>query len=126
MKLRTMFSFCTQNQPLVAGSIDTLRKTYTITLTNSTRRNVLSSQTEILLEKYLAQANNLISQNSIRSIWIKSTGPVFSAGHDLKELKNSTDYETLFSRGANICMNLQKITVPVICVVDGLVAGAGC
>jgi hypothetical protein len=48
--------FCTLKLPPVTTLLDPLKKSFTITLFNNPQRNVLSSATEILLEKSLSQA----------------------------------------------------------------------
>ncbi|KAI7684882.1 hypothetical protein SSS_06712 [Sarcoptes scabiei] len=53
----------------------------------------------------------------------------FSSGHDLKELATNSDREfrrEIFMDLGKFLMNLQQLSVPVICQIDGLATAAGC
>ncbi|XP_030425351.1 enoyl-CoA hydratase domain-containing protein 3, mitochondrial isoform X1 [Gopherus evgoodei] len=62
--------------------------------------------------------------------WLESAeGPVFSAGHDLKELSSEQDTKhhiEVFETCAEVMTLLQKLPVPVIAKVNGLATAAGC
>jgi len=64
----------------------------------------------------------------LRCIILQSKGPVFSSGHDLKELSQSDKKirEDIFKQCSEIMIGLQNVPVPVIAVVNGLAAAAGC
>ena len=68
--------------------------------------------------------------SEIRSILIKSDGgKVFSAGHDLKELKTEAGKEThaeIFRLCKEVMEKIREIDVPVIAQVSGVAAAAGC
>ncbi|XP_059581755.1 enoyl-CoA hydratase domain-containing protein 3, mitochondrial isoform X2 [Alligator mississippiensis] len=56
-------------------------------------------------------------------------GPVFSSGHDLKELSSEQDtkhHAEVFETCAEVMTLLQKLPVPVIAQVNGLATAAGC
>ncbi|XP_022668814.1 enoyl-CoA hydratase domain-containing protein 3, mitochondrial-like [Varroa jacobsoni] len=93
-------------------------------LSNATKRNPLSSAALQELEKGL----KLTRSPEVRAVVISSEGPVFSAGHDLHELKSLSavqQYE-LFSRFGKLMVSLRNLEVPVIASVTGLAAAAGC
>ncbi|XP_052271315.1 enoyl-CoA hydratase domain-containing protein 3, mitochondrial-like isoform X4 [Dreissena polymorpha] len=67
--------------------------------------------------------------DSLRVIVLSHTGPVFSAGHDLKELTIETGrahHEQVFAVCSQFMLSLQDIPVPVIAQVNGLATAAGC
>ncbi|XP_052765586.1 enoyl-CoA hydratase domain-containing protein 3, mitochondrial-like isoform X3 [Mya arenaria] len=66
---------------------------------------------------------------ALRVIILSHVGPVFSAGHDLKELtsKEGREYHTkVFSTCTQVMSSLQDLPVPVIAQVNGLATAAGC
>jgi enoyl-CoA hydratase/carnithine racemase len=98
----------------------------TITLNNPKKRNALSLQMLQLIKAHLTQD---VDSKELRVIVLKANGPVFSAGHDLKELTHEMGTEYI-SKVFDCCtevMNLvQDIPVPVIAEVQGLATAAGC
>ncbi|GIY29853.1 enoyl-CoA hydratase domain-containing protein 3, mitochondrial [Caerostris darwini] len=96
-----------------------------ITLNNPKKRNALSSAMLDQLERDIfddAQDVNL------RCIVLQSNGPVFSSGHDLKELYNCDQKtrEEIFKKCSEVMVGIRNVPVPVIAVVNGLAAAAGC
>lgn len=70
-------------------------------------------------------------QNSdeLRCIVLSADGPIFSAGHNLKEFTEAagTDaHRKVFSRASALMLSILKAPVPVIAKIDGLAAAAGC
>ncbi|QLF70082.1 enoyl-CoA hydratase [Peteryoungia desertarenae] len=71
---------------------------------------------------------------SIRLVVIASTGKVFSAGHDLKELtahrSDDDGGRAFYERSMRLCADLMlaitRLPKPVIAEVDGLATAAGC
>lgn len=98
---------------------------------NNPPTNVLSVA---LLEALTAALEAADADADVRVIVIASTGNVFSAGHDLKELTaNRADEDQgagFFERSFRLCADLMlKIThlpKPVIAEIDGLATAAGC
>ncbi|KAJ8322326.1 hypothetical protein KUTeg_000797 [Tegillarca granosa] len=90
----------------------------TICLNDPKKRNALSLS---MLEALQTSLND--DDKDLRVIIITAKGPVFSAGHDLKELtsKDGRDYHM---RVFNTCSN--DLSVPVIAQVSGLATAAGC
>uniref|UniRef100_A0A3B5AS05 Enoyl-CoA hydratase domain-containing protein 3, mitochondrial n=1 Tax=Stegastes partitus TaxID=144197 RepID=A0A3B5AS05_9TELE len=97
-----------------------------IILNNPRKRNALSlSMLESLRENILTDANS----DELRVIIISAKGPVFSSGHDLKELTSAQgrDYHTkVFLTCAEVMTLVQDIPVPVIAMVNGVATAAGC
>ncbi|MDA9655203.1 enoyl-CoA hydratase-related protein, partial [Pelagibacteraceae bacterium] len=61
---------------------------------------------------------------------IKSTGPSFCSGHDLKEVKQSSSSKykllELFKTCSKMMLSIRSLPLPVIACVDGVAAAAGC
>ncbi|XP_021432968.2 enoyl-CoA hydratase domain-containing protein 3, mitochondrial isoform X1 [Oncorhynchus mykiss] len=95
-----------------------------ITLNNPKKRNALSlSMLESLRGNILADIDDL------RVIVISAKGPVFSSGHDLKELTSAQgrDYHfKVFQACSEVMTLIQDIPVPVIAMVNGVATAAGC
>lgn len=56
-------------------------------------------------------------------------GPVFSSGHDLKELTSTQGYDyhsKVFQTCSEVMTLIQDIPVPVIAMVNGVATAAGC
>ncbi|KAH8038217.1 hypothetical protein HPB51_024990 [Rhipicephalus microplus] len=69
-------------------------------------------------------------ERSVHCVVLSSSGPVFSSGHDLKELKiesgDSAKIQEIFSLCTSVMMAIRRLSVPVIAQVNGLAAAAGC
>merc|ERR1719445_138833 len=66
---------------------------------------------------------------SVRSIVIRGQGTVFSAGHNLKEMTADMGYDyhmKIFDTCEKMMLLVNQVPVPVIGVVTGLAAAAGC
>ena len=97
-----------------------------ITLNNPTKRNPLSLKLILLLQELF---NNLKSNKKIKVILLKSTGPSFCSGHDLKEVKAFQIQKkllNLFKKCSKMMMTIRELPQPVIACVDGVAAAAGC
>lgn len=69
------------------------------------------------------------SDDELRCIVLSANGPIFSAGHNLKEFTEvaGTDaHKKVFSRASALMLSILNAPVPVIAKVDGLAAAAGC
>ncbi|XP_055793680.1 enoyl-CoA hydratase domain-containing protein 3, mitochondrial-like isoform X1 [Salvelinus fontinalis] len=97
-----------------------------IILNNPKKRNALSlSMLESLRSNILAD----IDSDDLRVIVISAKGPVFSSGHDLKELTSAQgrDYHfKVFQACSEVMTLIQDIPVPVIAMVNGVATAAGC
>uniref|UniRef100_A0A667YW08 Enoyl-CoA hydratase domain-containing protein 3, mitochondrial n=2 Tax=Myripristis murdjan TaxID=586833 RepID=A0A667YW08_9TELE len=114
----------TQTEPLtVKQENNRIRR---IILNNPKKRNALSlAMLESLRENILTD----IDSENLRVIIISAKGPVFSSGHDLKELTSAQgrEYHTqVFHTCAEVMTLIQDIPVPVIAMVNGIATAAGC
>ena len=96
-----------------------------LTLNNPDRRNVLSLE---VLEALQTALNSISQDRDIRVVIIKSLGPVFSSGHDLRQLINASieSQELLFSVCTRVMTSIRNLPQPVIAQVQGLATAAGC
>ena len=96
-----------------------------LTLNNPDRRNVLSLE---VLEALQTALDSISQDRDIRVVIIKSLGPVFSSGHDLRQLINASieSQELLFSVCTGVMTSIRNLPQPVIAQVQGLATAAGC
>jgi len=94
-------------------------------------RNALSSDLVAALQ---AALDGAAADNATRVIVIAAEGPVFSSGHDLKELhahhgdddKGKAAYDSLFANCAKMMQAIVNNPKPVIAQVQGVAQAAGC
>ena len=102
-----------------------------LTMDDQRSRNALS---EIMMKSLIEELTKGSSNDAVRVVVIASNGPVFSAGHDLKEItkvRNQNDFgEEYFKKLFDTCSALMKLIVaypkPVIAEVSGTATAAGC
>ena len=96
-----------------------------LTLNNPDRRNVLSLE---VLEALQTALDSISQDRDIRVVIIKSLGPVFSSGHDLRQLISASieSQELLFSVCTGVMTSIRNLPQPVIAQVQGLATAAGC
>ncbi|XP_061617351.1 enoyl-CoA hydratase domain-containing protein 3, mitochondrial isoform X2 [Phyllopteryx taeniolatus] len=97
-----------------------------IILNNPRKRNALSlSMLESLRGDILAD----VDSPDLRVIIISAEGPVFSSGHDLRELTSARGPEyhrRVFRTCTQVMTLIQDLPVPVIAMVNGVATAAGC
>jgi len=97
-----------------------------ITMCNPKTRNALSiGMMQELIRNITADQDN----KDLRVIVITAEGPVFSAGHNLKELApdiGQAQHEKVFKLASELMISVIESPVPIIARVDGLAAAAGC
>ncbi|XP_028404305.1 enoyl-CoA hydratase domain-containing protein 3, mitochondrial-like [Dendronephthya gigantea] len=96
-----------------------------IVLNNPKKRNALS------LEMLSCIENNLLEnvERKTQVVIISANGPVFSSGHDLKELTRQTGssyHKEIFDKCSEVMSLIQDMPIPVIAQVKGLATAAGC
>ena len=87
-----------------------------------------------VMETLMGELQAAGEDSSVRVVIIASTGNVFSAGHDLKELTaHRTDaddgvafFEESFALAADLMLEITRLQKPVIAEIDGLATAAGC
>nr|CAH7715269.1 unnamed protein product [Callosobruchus chinensis] len=78
-----------------------------------------------LLEHIKSDADN----KELRVIVLAAHGPIFSAGHNLKELAadpRKSVHQEVFSIASDLMTSIVECPVPVLAQIDGLAAAAGC
>ena len=96
-----------------------------LTLSNPRRRNALSLAMMDAILDHLGDAGN---DDDVRVVIIRAEGPVFSSGHDLRELSEGDieDQTILFARCTELMETIRLLPKPVIAQVQGLATAAGC
>jgi enoyl-CoA hydratase/carnithine racemase len=96
-----------------------------ITLNNPAKRNVLSRSALGQLIDRLEEAE---AAAEVKCVVLNAVGPAFSAGHDLREILDSTDEErrSLFSLCSQTMQAIRALSLPVIASVQGIATAAGC
>jgi enoyl-CoA hydratase/carnithine racemase len=96
-----------------------------ITLSRPEKRNALSLEMMRELDGALA---TLADDAGIRVAILRAEGPVFSAGHDLRELvgRDVAAYREVFDTCVNLMARIQSVPQPVIAEVAGVATAAGC
>ena len=97
-----------------------------ITLNNPKTRNALSLEMMTKLTQDIVDAG---ADKSVRSIVLRGEGKVFSAGHNLKEMTVETGYDyhmKIFDTCERMMLTVGQVPVPVLAVVTGIAAAAGC
>ncbi|HEY4368116.1 MAG TPA: enoyl-CoA hydratase [Steroidobacteraceae bacterium] len=99
----------------------------TLTLNRGERFNPLSLAMIGALEREL----DLVQQDdTVRVVVLAATGRGFSAGHDLRELRDHVDdvawQRELFTSCARMMLKLTRLRVPVVARVHGIATAAGC
>jgi len=103
----------------------------TITLNNSSQQNTLSLQFINDLKQIIDKADK---NDSVKVIIISSSGKVFSAGHNLKEIKSHREdkdkglqfFTTLINNCSDLMLKIINNSKPVIAEVNGIATAAGC
>jgi enoyl-CoA hydratase/carnithine racemase len=108
-----------------AGAIEIL------TLSRPKSRNSLS---EAMLDALVAALADIKADRAVRAVVLAAEGPVFSAGHDLKEMtaararpdRGRAYYADIIGRCASVMQAIVTLPQPVIAAVQGTATAAGC
>ncbi|MFG1300386.1 enoyl-CoA hydratase [Xanthobacter sp. V3C-3] len=103
----------------------------TLTLARPEQRNSLSEAMMAALTSALA---DVASDPAVRAVVLAAEGPVFSAGHDLKEIQSHRGdadrgrayFEDVLKRCATLMTAIVRLPQPVIAAVEGMATAAGC
>lgn len=103
----------------------------TLTLNRPRQRNSLS---EALMAALTAEMKAVADDPSVRVVILAANGPVFSAGHDLKELtaarkqedRGRAYYQDIMKRCSTMMLAILQNPKPVIAKVQGTATAAGC
>ena len=102
-----------------------------ITLNNPSQQNTLSLQFINDLKKIIENAD---TNDEVKVIILSSSGKVFSAGHNLKEIKSHREdkdqglhfFTTLINSCSDLMLKIINNSKPVIAEVKGIATAAGC
>jgi enoyl-CoA hydratase/carnithine racemase len=94
-----------------------------VTLHRPERRNALS----LALMRELTDCLRALGHET-RAIILAASGPVFSSGHDLTELRGrqAGDYRDIFDACVELMSTIEHLAQPVIAEVQGMATAAGC
>lgn len=97
----------------------------TITLNRPASRNALNLA---MCEELLAAAQVAAADPSVRLVLVRSNGPVFCAGADLKERQGMNEAQVRQRRMKAFAAYaaIEALPMPVIAVLEGPVVGSGC
>lgn len=97
-----------------------------LTLNRPKAMNALSGE---LIDALDTAFDKLAADKEIRVVVIQAAGRAFCAGHDLREVRSSSEYAfhyDLVSRCSAMMMKIRKLPQPVIAKVHGVATAAGC
>jgi len=102
-----------------------------LTLNRPEARNSLSDKLLTALSEVL---RSISSDRAVRVVVLAANGPVFSAGHDLKELTahrqdpdgGRTFFERTFATSGSVTQAIIDLPQPVVACVQGMATAAGC
>ncbi|MGO4406378.1 enoyl-CoA hydratase [Bosea sp. RAF48] len=103
----------------------------TLTLNRPQARNPLS---EAMLAALSEAFTAIAADRSVRAVILAAAGPVFSAGHDLKEMtahradadRGRAYFEDILGRCSAMMQQITALPQPVIAAVEGTATAAGC
>lgn len=97
-----------------------------LTLNRAAARNALSVG---LMAALRGELDAIADDAAVRVVVIAANGPVFCAGHDLKELRANPSraaYQATFAQCSAMMMSILDLPQPVIARVHGTATAAGC
>src|ERR1700691_412124 len=89
-------------------------------------RNALSVA---LLGELQQSLDDIAKDETAKVVVISANGPVFCAGHDLREIRANPGrqyYERVFAQNAKLMLSIVNLPKPVIAQVHGVATAAGC
>ena len=98
----------------------------TLTLNRPAARNALS---QALMAALADALTTLAKEPAIKVIVLAANGPVFSAGHDLKEMRAHPDHAfqaALFRQCSDLMLQLTRQPQPILARVHWMATAAGC
>ncbi len=95
-----------------------------ITLNRPDKRNALSLE---VMGELIAALDGVAADRTDRVVVLRGVGPVFSAGHDLREMldRDVVEYRNVFDVCVTLMQKIQTIPQPVIAEVAGIATAAG-
>ena len=108
--------------PVIYETVDGIA---VLTLNHAARRNPLS---QAMMGELLRLLEIVRADAEVRVVVLAADGPVFSAGHDLRELADGDreDQTLIFKSCTQVMEAIRLLPKPVIAQVHGLATAAGC
>jgi enoyl-CoA hydratase/carnithine racemase len=96
-----------------------------VTMNRPEKRNALSVEH---MEEMLDCFEAIASDPEVRVVILRGEGPVFSSGHDLREMEGQTEefYQHEFALCSRLMEKIVSMPQPVIAEVHGIATAAGC
>lgn len=98
-----------------------------LVLNRPEKRNALSLD---VMNEIIEKLDTIAADPDIRVLIIRANGPVFSAGHDIKEMASHNDdaayLRNVFSTCNRMMLRLHRLPQPVMAQVHGIATAAGC
>ena len=118
----------TETDVLLRADVDQIAL---LSLNRPARRNTLSEE---MLAALRAEFAAIAADGSVRVVVLSHSGPVFSAGHDMKEMsvhradadRGRAYFAALMQRCSALMMAVRDLPQPVIAAVEGVATAAGC
>ena len=98
----------------------------TLTMERAQARNALSME---LMTELLEVFKAISKDTTIKAVILRGAGPVFCAGHDLKEMRANPGRDFMhatFETCARLMLAITRLRQPVIAEVHGIATAAGC
>jgi enoyl-CoA hydratase/carnithine racemase len=114
--------------PLLRSDADEI---VSLTLNRPAARNALS---EALIDALSRELDRIAAEPQVRVVILTANGPVFSSGHDLKEMsarrsdpdRGRAYFAEVMERCSAMMQRVVRLPQPVIAVVEGVATAAGC
>ncbi len=105
--------------------VEDLSPVVRLTMNRPAQRNALSTGLMAALTEALVTVS---ARPDCRVVVLSGAGPVFSAGHDLRELvgRSLDEARAIFATCTELMQTIQRIPQPVIASVHGVATAAGC
>jgi enoyl-CoA hydratase/carnithine racemase len=105
--------------------IDQAERIATLTLDRPEKRNAMSLE---LMEQLTCALAEVGQREETAVVILTAAGPVFSSGHDLKEILECSvgEHQRIFDQCVELMSTVQRIPQPVIAMVRGIATAAGC
>jgi enoyl-CoA hydratase/carnithine racemase len=96
-----------------------------LTLDRTEKRNALSLE---VMRELTGALGEIAANRKVAVVLLRHEGPVFSAGHDLREMlgRDVVAYREIFDACSELMQKIQAIPQPVIALVSGVATAAGC
>ena len=96
-----------------------------VTLNRPERRNALSLG---MMRELISSLTEIAHTEAVSVVVLAAAGPVFSAGHDLTELRSREldEYRGIFDVCVQLMTLIHELPQPVIAEVQGMATAAGC